>query len=95
MRANWLFRRWYRTGIVEAQLAQGAAPSLGGRLRNIAHGSARLGAGGARSLYALARYGWREPDRFIASFYTLCRGAGYVSGALGLSYREYSLPSYR
>ncbi len=28
MRASWLFRRWYRTGIVEAQLAQGAAPRL-------------------------------------------------------------------
>ncbi len=95
MRANWLFRRWYRTGIVEAQLAQGAAPSLGGRVRNLARGLARLGAGSARSLYALIVHGWREPDRFIASFYTLCRGAGYVSGALGLSYREYSLPTYR
>jgi succinoglycan biosynthesis protein ExoM len=95
MRANWLFRRWYRTGIVEAQLAQGAAPSVGGRLRNIGHGLARLTAGSIRGLHALIVHGWREPDRFIGSFYTLCRGAGYVSGALGLSYREYSLPSYR
>lgn len=95
MRANWLFRRWYRTGIVEAQLAQGAAPSIGGRLRNLGHGLARLGAGSVRGLYALAAHGWREPDRFIASLYTLCRGAGYLSGALGMSYREYSLPSYR
>ena len=95
MRANWLFRRWYRTGIVEAQLAQGAAPSAGGRIRNVCHGLARLSAGSARSLYALIVHGWREPDRFIASFYTLCRGAGYVSGALGMSYREYSLPTYR
>jgi succinoglycan biosynthesis protein ExoM len=95
MRANWLFRRWYRTGIVEAQLAQGAAPSVGGRLGNFVRGLARLGAGGARSLHALIVHGWREPDRFIASFYTLCRGAGYVSGALGLSYREYSRPAYR
>ena len=95
MRANWLFRRWYRTGIVEAQLAQGAASSITARLRNLGHGLARLSAGSARSLYALIVHGWREPDRFIASFYTLCRGAGYVSGALGLSYREYSLPTYR
>lgn len=95
MRANWLFRRWYRTGIVEAQLAQGAAPSMRGRLRNLAHGLARLAAGSARSLHALIVHGWREPDRFIASFYTLCRGAGYVSGALGMSYREYSRPAYR
>jgi succinoglycan biosynthesis protein ExoM len=95
MSANWLFRRWYRTGIVEAQLAQGASPSLGGRLRNFGQGLARLGAGGARSLYALIVHGWREPDRFVASFYTLCRGAGYISGALGLSYREYSRPAYR
>jgi succinoglycan biosynthesis protein ExoM len=95
MSANWLFRRWYRTGIVEAQLAQGAAPSVGGRLRNLAHGVARLGAGSVRSLHALIVHGWREPDRFVASFYTLCRGAGYASGALGLSYREYSRPAYR
>ena len=95
MRANWLFRRWYRTGIVEAQLAQGATPSIGGRLRNLGRGLARLAAGSIRSLHALIVHGWREPDRFVASFYTLCRGAGYVSGALGMSYREYSLPSYR
>jgi succinoglycan biosynthesis protein ExoM len=95
MSAIWLFRRWYRTGIVEAQLAQGPAPSAGGRLRNLARGLARLTAGGARSFYALVFHGWREPDRVVASLYTLCRGAGYASGALGLSYKEYSLPSYR
>ena len=95
MHPNWLFRRWYRTGIVEAQLAQGAAPSVGGRLRNLGHGAARMAAGSGRSLLSLALHSWREPDRFIASFYTLCRGAGYISGALGMSYREYSLPSYR
>ncbi len=95
MKADWLFRRWYRTGIVEAQLSQGPAPTLGGRARNVAHGIARLMAGAARSLYALIAHGWREPDRFVASFYTLCRGAGYVSGALGFSYREYARPGYR
>ena len=95
MRASWLFRRWYRTGIVEAQLAQGAAPSMGGRLRNLGRGFVRLGAGGLSSSYALIAHGWREPDHFVASFYTLCRGAGYVSGALGFAYREYSLPTYR
>ena len=95
MTANWLFRRWYRTGIVEAQLAQGAEPSLAGRLRNLAHGFARIGAGSVRSLVAFIMHGWREPDRFVGSFYTLCRGVGYVSGALGVSYREYSRPNYR
>jgi succinoglycan biosynthesis protein ExoM len=95
MSANWLFRRWYRTGIVEAQLAQGLAPSVGARLRNLARGLARLMAGGARTLYALIVHGWREPDRVVASCYTLCRGAGYASGALGMSYKEYALPSYR
>jgi succinoglycan biosynthesis protein ExoM len=95
MRPVWLFRRWYRTGIVEAQLLQGGSPSPMGRLANLARGIARLGAGGVRVGYNLIFHGWRSPDRLVASTYTACRGAGYVSGALGGSYGEYSRPDYR
>jgi glycosyltransferase involved in cell wall biosynthesis len=95
MRRGWLFRRWYRTGNVEARLAQNGARTFAGRLAALMRGGARIGAGGLRVIHALLAYSWREPDRFVASFYTLCRGAGYIGAALGASYKEYSRPAYR
>lgn len=95
MRRRWLFRRWYRTGNVEAHLALASNPSAGSRLASLGKGLARLGGGGLRIAYALVAHGWRRPDRVTSSCYTACRGAGYVAAAFGTSYREYSQPGYR
>ncbi|WP_088347488.1 MULTISPECIES: glycosyltransferase family 2 protein [Rhodomicrobium] len=95
MSRRWIFTRWYRTGNVEAHLAMSARPSAAGRLGSLAKGLARLGAGSARIAYALLAHGWRRPDRVTSSFYTACRGAGYVAAAFGGAYKEYARPAYR
>lgn len=87
MRAVWLLRRWYRTGTVEARLCP--LPPRRARLVNLGKGLARIAAGAIRSAGALVYLARRRPDRFIDSFFTLCRGIGYVNGALGGTYAEY------
>lgn len=88
MQAVWLLRRWYRTGTVEARLC----PLSPGRARlvNLGKGLARIAAGAVWSVGALVYLARRRPDRFIDSLFTLCRGAGYVNGALGGTYAEYN-----
>lgn len=95
MSAGWLWRRWYRTGALEADLSSYDPSSTLGRLVNLAmglarvsYGSARVAAGGARSLLG-------TPDAFVASFYTVCRGMGLIAKVFGRDYNEYSVPTYR
>lgn len=95
MTANWLFRRWFRTGNVETQFGTHPAASTAERLGNLGKGVIRIGAGCVRVAVAAVMYSWRDPARVIASFYTLCRGAGYITGALGASYKEYARRGYR
>jgi succinoglycan biosynthesis protein ExoM len=87
MRASWLLRRWYRTGTVEARLSD--LPPGRARLNNLGKGLARIGAGALWSTAALVFLARGRPDRFVDSFFTLCRGAGYLSGAFGGTYAEY------
>lgn len=87
MRAVWLLRRWFRTGTVEARLC--GLPPRRALLVNLGKGLIRIGAGAIRSAAALVFLVRRRPDRFVDSFFTLCRGAGYINGALGGNYAEY------
>jgi glycosyltransferase involved in cell wall biosynthesis len=95
MRARWLWRRWYRTGDIEAALGRYNAASLTGKLYNLVRGLARLGGGGLRIAKAALFDSWRKPGAFVASFYTLCRGAGLIASVGGVRYREYVAPDYR
>ena len=95
MRARWLWRRWYRTGDIEASLGRYNAASLTGKLYNLVRGLARLGAGGLRVAKAALCDSWRKPGAFVASFYTLCRGAGLIASVGGVRYKEYVAPDYR
>jgi glycosyltransferase involved in cell wall biosynthesis len=95
MSAAWLCRRWYRTGAIEAELAQFDPASLHGRLYNLVRGFARIAVGG---LYVVKGAGLSilgRPEAFVASFYTLCRGAGLVASVFGSRYKEYTVQSYR
>ncbi len=65
-----LWRRWYRTGDIEASLGRYNAASLTGKLYNLVRGLARLGAGGLRVAKAALCDSWRKPGAFVASFYT-------------------------
>jgi glycosyltransferase involved in cell wall biosynthesis len=95
MRARWLWRRWYRTGDVEASLGRYDAASLTGKIYNLVRGFARIGGGGLRVAKAALCDSWRKPGAFVASFYTLCRGAGLIASVNGVRYKEYVAPDYR
>lgn len=90
MRARWLLQRWYRTGLVEARLAGFAAPSAATLVSNLGKGVVRLVAGIA--VIAGAAVVAKRPRRqaLLESCYTLCRGAGYVAGAVGMTRNEYA-----
>jgi glycosyltransferase involved in cell wall biosynthesis len=95
MRAQWLWRRWYRTGDIEASLGRYNAASFTGKLYNLARGLVRIGGGGLRVAKAALCDSWRKPGAFVASFYTLCRGAGLIASVGGVRYKEYVAPDYR
>jgi hypothetical protein len=95
MRAGWLWRRWYRTGALEADLSPYDPASAAGRLVNLAMGLARVGYGSARVAAGCARSLLGKPGAFVASFYTVCRGMGLIAKVFGRDYNEYSVPNYR
>lgn len=95
MRPQWLLRRWYRTGDIEANLGRYSAASLEGRLYNLMRGLARLAGGGMRIAKSALCDSWRKPGAFVASFYTLCRGAGLIASVGGVRYKEYVARDYR
>jgi succinoglycan biosynthesis protein ExoM len=95
MSAAWLWRRWYRTGALEADLSPYDPASLSGRLVNLALGLARVGYGSARVAVGCVRSLAGTPGAFVASFYTVCRGMGLIAKVFGRDYNEYSVPTYR
>jgi glycosyltransferase involved in cell wall biosynthesis len=95
MTALWLWRRWYRTGDIEAHLGRHPPSTLAGRLVNLTGGVARLLVGSVRIAGAALFKAWRRPDAVVASFYTACRGAGLIANVLGHRYKEYGGTGYR
>jgi succinoglycan biosynthesis protein ExoM len=91
MKTSWLLRRWYRTGNAAAQMRGSSASA---RARCLVSGAARMAAGSMKIAYAVAVGQWRSPSAVTQSFYTFCRGAGFIAGALGISYREYARGNY-
>lgn len=95
MSAAWLWRRWFRTGALEADLSPFDPASATGRLVNLTMGFARVGYGSARVAAGCARSLSGTPGAFVASFYTVCRGMGLIAKVFGRDYNEYSVPTYR
>jgi succinoglycan biosynthesis protein ExoM len=95
MSAAWLWRRWYRTGALEANLSRYDPASMTGRLINLTMGLARVGYGSARVVAGCVRSLAGTPGAFVASFYTVCRGMGLIAKVFGRDYNEYSVPTYR
>jgi glycosyltransferase involved in cell wall biosynthesis len=87
MKTAWLLRRWYRTANATARI-EGSSASA--RARCLVLGAARMAAGSMKIAYAVFIGRWQSPFAVTQSFYTFCRGAGFLAGALGLSYREYA-----
>jgi glycosyltransferase involved in cell wall biosynthesis len=92
---GWLARRWYRTGIIEAQLGAHDARSWRGRVRSLGKGTARLGAGSLLIVGAALSRASSRRSAMLGRLYTLARGAGLLASAFGHSYREYAGNRYR
>lgn len=95
MQARWLFKRWFRTGTTEARVLTPEFRSVRGRLTNVAKGSVRVGYGIVRIAAGALKSVKGGPAHLVASCFTLCRGMGYLAGAAGQSYTEYSAKRYR
>lgn len=95
MSVSWLWRRWYRTGMVEAHLSGYDPAGIRGRAFNLIRGIARVVAGSARVFAEGLLRVRRRPDAVVFSMYTLCRGTGLIANAFGREYREYARPDYR
>ena len=87
---EWLLRRAFRSGNsasrVEVVLAPGAAGRLRARIRCVGRGLPRLVAGSARVLLGVVT---RSTAHRARGLRTAARGAGMVSGAVGVVYAEY------
>jgi glycosyltransferase involved in cell wall biosynthesis len=94
MSAKWLWRRWYRTGALEAELSQYDASSALGKVITLTRGLARIVVGSGYVIAGSVRGVLGKPEAFVASFYTMCRGAGLVAKVFGHDYREYSASNY-
>jgi hypothetical protein len=95
MRPIWLFRRWYRTGTTEARLGVFSSGTLRGGATNALKGLARLGYGSLRIAFGFFRAMAGGRQKLVASCFTMCRGAGYLAGAVGRPFGEYSNHRYR
>jgi glycosyltransferase involved in cell wall biosynthesis len=94
MRPSWLLRRWFRTGLTESFICHRELGALIGRSMGLARGLSRLGYGTVRLGVSLGYLPLGQWHRVTASCFTICRGAGYVAGALGYRFREYSSDRY-
>lgn len=89
-RLNWLLKRWYRTGNVEAALfLRGRRRGAWRRPVNVARGLLRVAVGSGLFAASLLVLGFGRKHRIVRPLYTLCRGCGILSSTLGWTYREY------
>jgi hypothetical protein len=90
MTREWVLRRAFRSGNsasrVDLTLAGSAAARLRARCRAFAHGLPRVAGGAARWLIGTVV---RSARHQAAGLRTAARGAGMLSGAVGVVYAEY------
>ncbi len=86
----WLLARWYRYGMsdVRIRLLDRASPAV--RLRAIARGALRVGAGGLLLLLTLPGLATGRPGPAVRRCYTVMRGLGMIAGGLGFSSEPYA-----
>lgn len=94
MSAAWILKRWYRTGMIEAHFGRHDPASAPGKIINLGRGVARVAGGAVRVAVAAVRP-WRNPGAFVASFYTICRGAGLIANVFERDYKEYARVRYK
>jgi succinoglycan biosynthesis protein ExoM len=91
---NWMMRRWLRAGATSTLLNEGANFGWRNRLANAARGLGRIGGGSLLVAVNAMTRGRRDFPAVARSISTVCRGAGMLIAAFGISYQEYGR-SYR
>lgn len=92
-RLGWLWARWRRTGNTDARVSMLTRPGLGNRVRLLAGGLVRIGAGAALAAAALPAWALGGFEHVARRLYTLARGIGFVEAACGRSVEEYRVLS--
>lgn len=88
-RVGWLLRRWYRYGITDALIVARNNSLAVARLKALPKGLIRVVWGAAIVAgTAIVTLG-RDKQALYSQFFTLCRGFGMITFALGGSYEEY------
>lgn len=88
-RVGWLFRRWYRYGITDALITSRHNSLTVARLKAVPNGLIRIGIGALLVTGATVATLGRNKRAIYSQFFTLCRGFGMLTFALGGSYEEY------
>jgi succinoglycan biosynthesis protein ExoM len=86
---TWMMRRWLRAGATSTLLNEGANLGWRNRLANAARGLGRIGAGSLLVAVNAITRGRRDFPAVARSISTVCRGAGMLIAAFGISYQEY------
>jgi succinoglycan biosynthesis protein ExoM len=86
---KWMMRRWLRSGATSTLLMGGANVGWRNRLANAGRGLGRIVAGSIFVLINAVTHGRRDFSAVARSISTVCRGAGMVVAAFGVSYQEY------
>jgi succinoglycan biosynthesis protein ExoM len=93
---RWILMRAYRTGNssarVDLAVARGPVEHVGARIRDLLGGVLRVVLGVARWSAGVVGRSLRQRALGVRGIY---RGAGYVSGAIGVTYREYGRDAER
>lgn len=88
-RVGWLLRRWYRTGLTDAMIAGRHMGANAARVKGALNGLVRVTVGGVlTALTAIVTLGLNK-RAMMARAYTVSRGLGMISFALGKRYEEY------
>lgn len=88
-RVNWLLRRWYRTGLTDAMIAGRHLNPAMARVKSGVNGVIRVVAGSVLTALAAMITLGQNKRAILARAYTVSRGLGMISFALGKSYEEY------
>lgn len=86
----WLLARWYRYGMSDVRIHLLERPTVATRLGALWRGVIRIGGGGLFLVPALSLLLVARPAPALRRCYTILRGAGMASAALGLSSEAYA-----
>jgi glycosyltransferase involved in cell wall biosynthesis len=86
---KWMMRRWVRAGATATLLMDSTHVGWRNRVANAARGLGRIAAGSVLVVLTALTRGRRDFAAVARSLSTVCRGAGMLMSAFGISYQEY------